>query len=260
MLDFSSQQGCIQSLTKCSQQRAHSVLISGPVGSGKTFLASYYSKLLNIDDFVIVKSNIQEIRTSIQESVNIDNDLVVCIENLDYGVSEAAYTMLKFLEEPKPNVYIVVTARSIWDVPNTIVSRCVCCEVDNPSPNDIQIYSERVNFDSYMQRKDKLIWRCASNFSNANDILKLTDEQIKYFDNLFQNISSGLSISAMSWTLTHYPDNTQTPICLVIEYIMRNIDSASSAIACINCISDIQSGRVAQHAAVSRLLFELKYT
>ena len=122
-MNFVSQNTPTLQLMDLANSRHHSILIEGPQGCGKTYLAKQYAAMLNVSDFEVVKCSVDTIRDAIDETCKIKNDVVICLENLDDGVLSASYTILKFLEEPLPNVYIVVTCRNLKKVPDTIISR-----------------------------------------------------------------------------------------------------------------------------------------
>jgi hypothetical protein len=186
--------------------------------------------------------------------------MVLCIENLDLGVASAAYTLLKFLEEPVPTAYVIVTCRNIVNVPDTIISRCSVTTVTTPIVSDILSYAEQLNPDRYLATKRSKLWGCARTFKDANTILNLTSEQQEYFKSLSSILSFSGSISNMMWTLGHYPDKSETPIDLVMRYIVSMTKSEHIKQAAIECISNLSATKIATHATLAKFLFESKYT
>jgi hypothetical protein len=61
------------------------------------------------------------------------------------------------------------------------------------------------------------------------------------------------------WKLGHFEDKTETPVELVVRYIMELVNTPHVKQAGIECISDISKGRVAQHAVLAKFAFECKY-
>ena len=94
----------------------------GPEGCGKSYLARQFAIKLGVDDFALVEPTVAGIREISDLCSEITTPIVICIENLDTGVVAASYTLLKFLEEPRKNVHVVVTARNIKHLPDTIPS------------------------------------------------------------------------------------------------------------------------------------------
>lgn len=259
-MKFLSQSEPIESLKVLATSGRHSVLISGPKGSGKTYLAKQFASMLNISDFQTVSAKVDDIRNTISSCLSINNKVVICIENLDTGVAGAAYSLLKFLEEPAEHVYIVVTVRNIQRVPDTILSRSALVTTAPPTYSDIEQYSSAKNFARFSQLEHQVIWKCVKTFSEADMVMNLTNEQLIYFDSLSSITSFNDIISNMCWKLVHYNDNTEAPAELVIRYLMEIVNTSQIKRCGINCLSDISSGRIATHAAIAKFLFEMKYT
>ena len=255
-----NQKSALEELTQFSENNIHTIIIEGPEGCGKTYLAKQYAKMLNVSDFILVQPKVADIRQAVDSCIAIKSPMVLCIENLDLGVSSAAYTLLKFLEEPIPTAYIVVTCRNIMNVPDTIISRCAVTTVTTPIVSDIITYAEQQNPDKYLSTKKSKLWSCARTFKDANTILNLTSEQQEYFKSLTSMVSFSDSISNMMWKLGHYPDKSETPIDLVMRYIVSITKSEHTKRAAIECISNLSTSKIATHAILAKFLFESKYT
>lgn len=258
-MKFKNQESSLHQLELLSQSDRHSVLIEGPEGCGKSYLACEYQKLLGVEDFQRVSPNVQSIREAIDECIQIKNKVVLCIENLDTGVSAASYTLLKFLEEPTNNVYIVITCRNIDKLPDTIISRSTVVSLSPPLNCDIELFSEMKNSVKYNTVKSSPIWRCVRTFKDAETILLMSDTQLEYFKNILKNLSLKDTVSNMMWKFGHYDDNSETPVELVIRYIMYITDSPFIKRCGIECIKDISQGRIAKHAALAKFCFDIKY-
>ena len=258
-MNFVSQKAPTLQLMDLANSRHHSVLIEGTQGCGKTYLAKQYAAMLNISDFEIVKCSVDTIRDAIEETCKIKNDVVICLENLDDGVISASYTILKFLEEPLPNVYIVVTCRNIKKVPDTITSRSAVVSCGPPIDKDIEDFAVSRNSKKFNDLSNTNIWKCVRSFKDAEYVLSMNDEQIKYFNQLDKMMSFSDTVSNIIWKLGHYEDNTEIPVGLVMQYIISNTSSKTVRRAAIRCMSDISLGRLAQHACLARFVFEAKY-
>ena len=258
-MKFACQDAALVQHNMLADSDRHSVLIEGPAGCGKTYLAMQYAKMLNVPDFQCVDPTVQAIKDTVDSSFQIGNRVVICIENLDKGVAAASYAILKFLEEPASNIYIVVTCRNANRIPDTIISRSVAVTAAPPIESDIDEYAKSKDFAKFHQVSGSVLWRCVRTFGDADTVLHMNDTQIGYFEGLQQYISFKDSISSISWALQHYSDNTDTPIELVIRYIMEICPSATIKKAGISCLSDISAGRIASHAAVARFILDCKY-
>lgn len=259
-IDFICQKEAIKQLEDYCKCNAHSILIEGAQGSGKSYLAQMYAKnMLNIEDFYLVSPTVQNIRAIIEDCYKLSNPIVIIIENLDLGVKAASYTLLKFLEEPVSHAYVVVTCRNIKNIPDTIVSRSLTVTTSPPIDVDIDKFASEYNSLRFNQIHNKDIWACVHTFKDAQIVLDMSDSQISYFDSIRSILTFKDSISNMMWKLGHYEDNSETPIEIVIEYIMFISNDRHIKKAGIDCMRDISNGRIAQHAAIAKFLFEAKY-
>lgn len=254
-----SQKSQLIQLAEFSKSRCHSILIHGPKGSGKTYLAKQYADMLNVSDFQVIKCDVATIRESIDSCISLKSNVVLCLENLDTAVSAASYTILKFLEEPLPNVYIVVTCRNIEQVPDTILSRSVVVTCSSPTDSDIAHYAESENLSKYSTLKHTDIWKAVKSFSDAKLVLSMSSNQINYFCQIDSLMTFNDAASNIVWALGHYPDNTETPIQFVLQYIMTKTSSKTIKRGAMSCIQDLSLGRVSAHAALARFVFEAKY-
>lgn len=236
----------------------HSILIDGPAGCGKSYLAKQYQKFLNVEDFALVQPTVQSIRDTLDYSYNLESPVVFCIENLDSGALTASYTLLKFLEEPTNLVYLIVTCRNINDIPATIISRCTCISALSPSSSDLVQYAEIQDFARFQTLKDSELWKSVRTFKDVDYVMKMKQDQLAYFESLrFFSLSD--TIQNLSWKLGHFDDNSNTELSFVMNYIISVNDSPRIRKYAIECCRDLSSGRVASHAVLSKFLFECKY-
>ena len=255
-----NQKSALEELTQFVNNDVHSIIIDGPEGCGKTYLSKQYGKMLNVSDFISVQPKVSDIRQAVDACTAIKSPMVLCIENLDLGVASASYTLLKFLEEPIPTAYVIVTCRNIINIPDTIVSRCSVTTVSTPVVSDILAYAEQINPSKYLSMKKNKLWNCARTFKDANTILNLTNEQQEYFKSLASMTSFSSPISSMMWNLGHYPDKSETPVDLVLRYIVYISKSEHIKQAAMECLSNLSTMKIAPHAIIAKFLFESKYT
>lgn len=259
-MDFVSQRQSWQELVSLYNANRHSVLIEGTPGCGKTYLAKYYADFLGIEDFQVIQPTVQSIREAIDTCCLLENRVVLCIENLDRGVPAASYTLLKFLEEPTDNSYIVVTCRNLNKVPDTIISRSSVISVSPPLRQDIESFAMSKHSSRYPVVSKTRLWSCVRTFGDADTVLRMTDVQLDYFESLSTILTNPDSVSGMMWKIGHYPDNTETPTELVIRYLMELSQNSHIQKCGIECIRDMSQANIAQHIAIAKFCFDIKYT
>lgn len=258
-MNFVCQNIAMNELDSLAKSDKHSILIEGAEGSGKTYLAMQYAQKLGIGDFQQVVPKVDVLKETINTCLQLNNPVVLCIENLDVGVAGASYVLLKFLEEPLPNTYIVVTCRNINNVPDTIVSRSAVVVTSPPVELDISSYALSKNSMRFNELRGSRLWSCVRTFKDADTVLNLNSQQLDYFNSLSEVAQFKDSVSNLVWKISHYADNTETPVDFVIRYLMDLINTTHVRRAGIECIRDLSQSRIASHAVLARFAFECKY-
>lgn len=253
------QQEAITQFKRLAEHQQHGVLIIGDPGSGKTYLARQYAGMLGITDFYKINPVIADLKTMIDSVISSGTPVVLCIENLDDGVIQAAYPLLKFIEDCPKHIYIVVTCNNYYAIPDTIPSRCALVNINPPTISDMEQYARSKDPTAYEFLKDKKVWKCIKGFGDVDIVLKFTPEYLKYFDNLDKLNFAKDTVSNLSWKLQHYEDKTEAPLTLVVRYLMQDI-SPNYRKACIECLNALADNRISKNAIVSKLAFDLKYT
>lgn len=260
-MNFICQKQPLDQLNQLARGDRHSVLIEGPQGCGKNYLAKEYAKMLFVKDFQEIEPKVDDIRNTIVACYQINNPVVIVINNLDEGVVSASYSLLKFLEEPMPHVYIVVTCRNINKVPDTIISRSAVVTCSGPVDIDISSYALSKDENRFKQLQNSRLWRCVRTFNDVDTVFNLKPEYMEYFTQTIPELLKFKdSVSNIVWSLSHFSDNKETPIELVIRYIMETINTLHVRRAGIECIRDLSLKRLGNHAVLSRFAFEIKYT
>jgi DNA polymerase III delta prime subunit len=256
---LTSQKSAISELQNCADSGRRSILLAGPAGCGKTYLSKQFANMLKIPDFQMVKSAVTDIRTVIGECYNTQNPIVVCIENLDEGVGAAAATLLKFLEEPLPHVYIVVTCRNVDWIPDTIISRSFLIPVAPPINSDLELYAKEKNVSRYSVLESRPIWRSVHSFPDIDQIFELTTDEVMYIESLYELVKSRKSIQATINGMRYFPEGKKpVPIDLVLSYLVSLGDAKISKYG-YSCIKDLNIGRMGASAVLAKFLFDVRY-
>lgn len=258
-MQFKYQQETISQLELLAASDRQSILIEGPAGCGKSYMARQYCTLVKVDDFAVVSPKVADIREAIDACVQNGTRLVMCIENLDCGVAAASYALLKFLEEPIEGVYIVLTCRDIKLVPDTIISRSAVVTMQPPRPADINLYAEDKDRMKLLSLQPKRVWKCCHSFADADNIFKMSADQIEYYESIDKMCKFTDNVSTIIWNLGHYADNTPCNIELTIRCIMDVLQKPFITKCGVDCIRDLSSKRIAQHAVLAKFAFNCKY-
>ena len=258
-MTYQCQEQALKNIKQVCEANRHSIIISGCAGCGKTQLVKEWAKLLNISDVAVVNPSVNELRTVIDTLQDNHAPAVMCIENLDEGVIQAAYPLLKFLEECPEYLYVAVTCTNIRSIPDTILSRCMLIDIAMPTVADLEQFATSISFENYHFIENKIIWKCAKSFNDVKTILELDSNKLAYFESLSNITKFKENVSSIAWKLQHYPDNSEAPILLVVRYLMQILNS-NQVKPCLDCLNDLQSGRMSVNAVISKLVFELKYT
>lgn len=257
MRTLKNQQHAYITLQDFAKGDKHSIIIEGPKKCGKTFMAQEYAKLLGVNDFQLVKPTVSELREVIDACAQLENNIVICIENLDDGVISASYTMLKFLEEPRKNVYIVITCSSCYRLPDTIISRSHIASINPPTIDDISSIAATKGI--ILSSVDAKLKSCCNNFADIDIISKLDKEKVDYLQSLCQSATWRDSVSNIVWKLGHWSDNSDAPIEFVIRYIMHNINSPTVYQAGCKCLQDLDDNILGAHLTLCKFAYECKY-
>lgn len=258
-MNFKFQQSCISELETLLNNNKHSILLVGSAGCGKTYLAGQCSRILNTSNVVCVQSNVADLRNMIDTSYSVSDILLIIIENLDESTIRSSYTILKFLEEPRENIYIILTCRNIKNVPDTIISRSEVVNLGHPTESDIIQYAKNKDAGKFEIVSEKSIWGIVKSFLDVDMLYNMDIDKLSYFDELANNLNFKDTISNMLWSFMYYEDNSSIDISLVIRYILYRCDNTRIRKFCIQALKDIQSSRVSPFAIMSKFLFECKY-
>ena len=254
-----SQKEAIEELQRLASANRQSLMIVGPSGCGKSYLAQQYANMLNIDDFATIVPKVTDIREALDSCQTITNPVLLQIENLDLGVAAASYTLLKSLEEPLPHVYIVITCRSADNVPDTIISRSAVVNVSPPTNNDIDVYGKQKDTLKFNNVASRLVWQCVRSFSDADEVLQMSVDEIQYYESLAEICKFNDSVSNIVWKISHYDSNKECNLELAIRSIVELMHKPFITKCGIECIRDLNKGRIAQHAVLSKFVFNAKF-
>ena len=258
-MNLRCQSSAIEELDELAKCRRHSIIIEGDSGSGKTYLSKYYANQLGISNYVSISPTVESVRSMVANCLSISTPIVVCVENLESGVAAASHALLKFLEEPTDNSYIVVTATRCQQLLDTIVSRSSIVTVGHPVEQDLIIYATQQDSAKYNKYSKSLIWKAVRTFSDIRTVFGLSDTQILYLESIPKLLLSKEPISNLVWQFGHFDNNAELPIRIALQLIIATTQSQHIRKSAIECLDDISFGRIANHACLTKFFFEAKY-
>lgn len=256
-----NQEIAITELRSYADARFHSVLIYGPNGSGKTHLAKQYAEMLGIRSFVELEPNVNTVRQAIADLYMSDAPTVICIENLDCGVKDVSNALLKFVEEPPDNVYIVITCRDVRKIPDTIHSRCKRIGIERMDMQDILMYAES---------KDKMRLQTIKGIPYMYEAIESTRDidylygmefaKLQELSTLPQQFGSKESASRISWKVQRFGDGTKVYLSFLIRMVLRYTNVSAVKLRCIRCLQDIDAKLMPEHIILMKFIMDLKYS
>jgi len=167
-----------------------SLLLVGDRGSGKHLISNYIKE--NILNLPLI--DITEIISSeVIDNIYINPNPSIYLINLSDITEKSQNILLKFIEEPLSNAYIILLCESKLNVLNTILNRCVTIE--------LELYTKDIlsNFISNNENKELIlnVLKTPGDIINSNlsNIEELYDLCIKICDKINSaNILNSLSI------------------------------------------------------------------
>lgn len=256
-MDLICQKDVVSELKCCADKDRHCILICGATCCGKTYLSKQYSKMINTDSFYVVEPKMDAVRDLMDSCTNSNTTITVCIENIDTAIPSVSNAILKFLEEPSSNVYIVITCKNLSNVLHTIISRCIVFELRPPTTDDLLLYANSAYHDSTI---DKSLWSCIQDFSDIDTAAKLTTSQISYMTDILSLIYSNDPVLTKLWKLQKFPDGTPIPVMFLLKYIIQATSSLKIKKFGYEYIQSIQNGKIAAHAVLAKFLMDCMYS
>lgn len=241
-----------------ASRKVQSVLIDGPSGCGKTYWASYYATQLNVP-FYTIQPNVQSLRDIISTSYELSEPILVCIENIDSGVSSASQTILKFLEEPISTIYLVVTCRNLSKIPDTILSRSAHVSVPNPTSEELKQYCETTYADKLSSAPFRTALQYCRSYKDVDTLASYSTDNINYLFTLYPTLMSKDSISNIVWKLGHLDNNAELDSKFSTYILLKSSKDPRIQKYCLQCLKDLENSRIASHAVLSKLVLECKY-
>lgn len=189
------------------------LLIEGFKGSGKHLIAQYITKHLNIELIDLTKNLTLD---SITEAMLCATPRGYLIDTSNISIKNQN-TILKFLEEPTRNCFIILLSENTHLLLDTVVNRCYILELSKYSKQDLQQFAVNEEILEYAE--------------TPGDVIELSGENFDEYKRLSSLIITSISKASISNTLTLTDKfdskngelNLNLFLKVLIKYIMNTI-------------------------------------
>lgn len=162
------------------------VVITGQKGQGKTELAKYISKKLGYP-LVEFGIKIDEIREMIEMSYKQTEPIIYLIQNADKMSINAQNSLLKLVEEPPQQAFVIMELQQIENTLDTIKSRCQEIKMESYTEGDICDFLSDISDIELEDRK--IISHTAQNKYQIDLLIKYKPKEFfDYVDKVYNNI------------------------------------------------------------------------
>lgn len=257
-MKFKSQEKVLEELKLLAAYDRHSILIEGPRGCGKSYCSKQYAQYNNISTIHFIEPKVAEIKQALEDSMQLDEKHLICIENLDYGSNQASQSILKYLEEPTKNVYIVVTCVNKHNVSSTIPSRSCCLKLSNPTQDDLDLYGRSINAQKFEVLVTYPVYKSCKSFVTLEYLLNSSLDKIDYYSNFADESFWNLTVDQITWNLSHYQDGSKCKLPLVLLTIFYHCHNSYIQTQCVKALQALESGRLSETAVLGKFVIDIK--
>ena len=257
-MELTFQESSLKDLEYIADKDSHSILISGIRGCGKTYVANQFAKMKHISTFHSIQPKIADIRTMMSQSLSLSDNQVICIEDLDDGVYGTSQALLKYLEEPTDNIYVIITCNNVSKLTNTIPSRAIPVNIRHPVAKDLQEFAKYVNPSKYKQYYDSLVFKSCKSLSDIKSCMNFTYDQVQYFENYKNDNFLRGSVDSLMWNMSHFDDNQPCDISWCFKCIVTGDCSTIIKRASIDSLLQLEGKRISKKAILGEFAMRVK--
>lgn len=142
-------------------------------------------KIINPDGMWIKKEQLDNLQQEFSKKAVIGNKKIYIINEAEKMNASAANSILKFLEEPAPDIIAILVTNNIYQLLDTIISRCQIIsfrKISNNCNSELEAISY-YSFHDSLKRED--FFNDSNNIDLINNVKKFVDHyEINHFDTL----------------------------------------------------------------------------
>ena len=155
----------------------------GEKGSGKKTLAYEVASMMGIST-VVVGTNVDSIRTCIEDSYKYGEKIIYIVADCDTMSSAAANALLKVTEEPPKQAYFILTCENVENLLATLKSRGVTYMLSPYSYDDKCDYIEGEDTAVLSDEDIGFMLNVASNIGELKTLISMNIKEFKEYVNL----------------------------------------------------------------------------
>lgn len=144
-------------------------LILGEDGSGKHLIAKYIADRFNVELVDITKIIDNEVIDNIYRSSSINFYLIDLDELTEKFADKNQNMILKFIEEPLSNAFILLLAENKYALLDTIVNRCIIFDLDKYSDEELLNFTSNKDIIKLVRTPGKIAL-CQDTISDMNTL------------------------------------------------------------------------------------------
>ena len=137
----------------------HFVILHGPAGSGKTFIATRLANALEAVPY-FCENKVDDVRAAIETAQTVTLRTMYLFDGVDRMSLAAKNALLKITEEAPQDAYFVMTARDLNQVLPTLRSRAAVYAMDGYLPEELVDYANRCGYDPNVEENKPLMALC----------------------------------------------------------------------------------------------------
>lgn len=154
----------------------HFIILEGLSGSGRTTVSEYVGNQLGAEIKIIEELKIANAREVIEDAKALSFRKLYLFRNVEGMNIQTENALLKLVEEPTENCYVIMTVENISSLLPTIQSRAIVLRMDSYTEDELRQLTSREDLLSICQTPGmiKLFESC-----DADDTLKFSEKILK---------------------------------------------------------------------------------